>query len=167
MHDTDSFLNSTLHIWTRFQSHYSNMLKSHRRKKLATQSFFFLMLISSKLFTCTCYVFLFHLNRICIILYFIIQLHYPEINLSAYFIINIILFFWYKRKTFDENFLRNTSWLMPHTTCSWDYCIKKTCSAVARKIEDESPEEIFSLFNFPDVLKEVSFRPMCLISIIV
>ncbi|KAL8111545.1 hypothetical protein AgCh_019309 [Apium graveolens] len=64
-----------------------------------------------------------------------------------------------ERKTFDENFLRKDTSSLCELVNAAHYLqlrplYEKTCSAIARKIEDESPEEIRRLFNFPDDLTE-------------
>ncbi|KAL8119113.1 SKP1-like protein 21 isoform X2 [Apium graveolens] len=64
-----------------------------------------------------------------------------------------------ERKIFDENFLRkDTSGLCELVNAAHYLQLRplyeKICQAIARKIEDESPEEIRRLFNFPDDLTE-------------
>ncbi|KAL1812388.1 hypothetical protein ACET3Z_022453 [Daucus carota] len=76
-----------------------------------------------------------------------------------------------KRKTFDENFLRKDTSSIYKLVNAAHYLqlrplYKKTCSAIARKIEDESPEEICRLFNFPDLFLLEKIRPNIYISAI-
>ncbi|KAK1364372.1 Ubiquitin-protein ligase [Heracleum sosnowskyi] len=64
-----------------------------------------------------------------------------------------------ERKTFDENFLRKDTSDLCELVNAAHYLqlrplYEKICQAIARKIEDESPEEIRRLFNFPDDLTE-------------
>nr|XP_017255132.1 PREDICTED: CBL-interacting serine/threonine-protein kinase 1-like [Daucus carota subsp. sativus] len=76
-----------------------------------------------------------------------------------------------KRKTFDENFLRKDTSSLYKLVNAAHYLqlrplYKKTYSAIARKIEDESPEEICCLFNFPDLFLLEKIRPNIYISAI-